>query len=295
MFAASKLPIFDGLVTSDKYHVEDKYGIANSATGIIGDYHVRIERAITSKDNSEGTLLVSFSPINKKILPIHKLISGGKASDGTRQELAIIATYNDSKGKSHKINSPSWSSSYSPELTKGTKEYITLRYLFNDGEGTNHFKKGYKVYLTLTSKKTKTTSLDNDGDSKTDETYQEEIIKEHKRLYLATGTGYPIYEVKANSGDYRLQVSPITLEFIGNLSAEAEEASHFTLNFKDGTSTTIEDLDVCGTTVSYLEGQSANTVHSYEITNIIDVNEVDTITISDITFDFKNKKNLTTK
>lgn len=225
MFASSKLPIFDGLVTSDKYHVEDKYGIANSATGIIGDYHVQIERAITSKDNSEGT----------------------------------------------------------------------LRYSFNDGEGTNHFKKGYKVYLTLTSKKTKTTSLDNDGDSKTDETYQEEIIKEHKRLYLATGTGYPIYEVKANSGDYRLQVSPITLEFIGNLSAEAEEASHFTLNFKDGTSTTIEDLDVCGTTVSYLEGQSANTVHSYEITNIIDVNEVDTITISDITFDFKNRKNLTTK
>ncbi len=265
MFASSKLPIFDGLVTSDKYHVEDKYGIANSATGIIGDYHVQIERAITSKDNSEGTLLVSFFPINKKILPIHKLISGGKTSDGTRQELAIIATYNDSKGKSYKINSPSWSSSYSPELTKGTKEYITLRYSFND------------------------------GDSKTDETYQEEIIKEHKRLYLATGTGYPIYEVKANSGDYRLQVSPITLEFIGNLSAEAEEASHFTLNFKDGTSTTIEDLDVCGTTVSYLEGQSANTVHSYEITNIIDVNEVDTITISDITFDFKNRKNLTTK
>lgn len=57
----------------------------------------------------------------------------------------------------------------------------------------------------------------------------------------------------------------------------------------------VQNLDVCGTTVSYLEGQSANTVHSYEITNIIDVNEVDTITISDITFDFKNRKNLTTK
>lgn len=295
IYAAKKLPILNDFITSDVHNMQKKYGAKKSSVATLGDYRARIENSFISKDSSEGTLLLSFVPKEKKAPTLSHLLDGSRASDKTYQKFGIYAEYKTKKGKTKRISAStiSYSNISNNDSSNKKKEYLSIQYKFDDDLRK---KKDVRVYCTLYHSIYKTFEIDEDGDGKADDTYTKEKRKEHGRLYLPEGKGYPIYEVYA--GKNTLRISPMELTVTGNYSASiGENPANYTIYYKNGKKKTLDTFTIGLTETSYSDpdGERLNNTYSFGISDLIDVSTIDRIKLDTTTFKLSKKKNVTIK
>lgn len=295
IYAAKKLPILNDFITSDVHNMQKKYGAEKSSVATLGDYRARIENSFISKDSSEGTLLLSFVPKEKKAPTLSHLLDGSRASDKTYQKFGIYAEYKTKKGKTKRISAStiSYSNISNNDSSNKKKEYLSIQYKFDDDLRK---KKDVRVYCTLYHSIYKTFEIDEDGDGKADDTYTKEKRKEHGRLYLPEGKGYPIYEVYA--GKNTLRISPMELTVTGNYSASiGENPANYTIYYKNGKKKTLDTFTIGLTETSYSDpdGERLNNTYSFGISDLIDISTIDRIKLDTTTFKLSKKKNVTIK
>lgn len=295
IYAAKKLPILNDFITSDVHNMQKKYGAKKSSVATLGDYRARIEKSFISKDSSEGTLLLSFVPKEKNTPTLSHLLDGNRASDKTYQKFGIYAEYKTKKGKIKRIcaSSISYSGIHNDGSSNKKKEYLSVRYKFDDDLRK---KKETRVYCTLFHSIYTTIKIDEDGDGKADDTYTNEKRKEHGRLYLPEGKGYPIYEVYA--GKNTLRISPMELTVSGNYSASiGEDPANYTIYYKNGKKKTLDTFTIGLTETSYSDPdrERLNNTYSFEISDLIDISTIDRIKLDTTTFKLSKKKNVTIK
>lgn len=295
IYAAKKLPILNDFITSDVHNMQKKYGAKKSSVATLGDYRARIENSFISKDSSEGTLLLSFVPKNKKAPTLMHLLEGGRASDKTYQEFGVYAEYKTKKGKTRRISAStiSYSGINNDEDANKKKDYLSIKYKFDDDLRK---KKEARVYCTLYHSIHTTINTDEDGDGKADDSYTKVKRKEHGRLYLPEGTGYPIYEIYA--GKNTLRISPMELTVTGNYSASiGENPANYKIYYKNGKKKTLDTFTIGSTETSYSDpdGERLNNTYSFGISDLIDISTIDRIKLDTTTFKFSKKKNVTIK
>lgn len=291
IMAAKKLPIFNDFISSDKHNLQKKYGTEKSSVATVGDYRVRIESSFISKDNTEGTLLLSFVPKVKNAPTFSHLTSGSRASDNTYQSFGVYASYTTKKGKKKTIAATDLSTVGSSQSKK--KEYISIKYNFQD---VLKGKKNVKVYCTLFHTVTKKINIDTNGDGKTDDFSEKTTRKEHGRIYLPKGKGYPIYEIK--SGDNTLRITPIEITVTGDFTAPiGENPENYVIYYKNGKKKTLDKFTIEGTSYSYSDpnGESLRNTYTFEIGDILDASTIDRIKLDTTTFSFSKKKNISKK